>query len=502
MGYNSTWFKPGRQTQWAITVNCLNAFFLFGYDQGVFGGLISNPDFLDVVKHPSEAFLGFIVASYNLACLFGCLLNFFVGSGIGRRPTLWLAMLLISAGAVLQAASFGTPQMILGRIITGLGVGIDTSTVPMYQAELCKSHVRGRLVTTEVLFTALGIAVAYFFAFGMNFVGGAVAWRLPIAAQILPAVIISIVLFGLPETPRWLIERGRIEEATQVMCQVYGTGPEDEYIVAEKAAIIEALEIENANPFRWTHVLRKDRVQTGWRVWLAVLALTFNQWSGINVIVFYIGTVLEVNVGLPRSTALVAGGCMNLAFAVGSLVPAVYLDRIGRRNPMIYGTIGLGLCLMVISILLSYQGTSSEAVTSKVSIAFFALYMLIYGTSLNAIPWCYAPEILPLKARAKGTSLAVMMYWVWSFTIVMVTPTMITNIRWKTYVVFMACNFAIAPAIYFLFPETARLSLEEIDNIFIKDTVSIISSRNLMDTELRTSTSAKQTKAMETEHIE
>ncbi|THX23338.1 putative Myo-inositol transporter 1 [Aureobasidium pullulans] len=379
MGYNSTWFKPGRQTQWAITVNCLNAFFLFGYDQGVFGGLISNPDFLEVVKHPSEAFLGFI------------------------------------------------------------GVGIDTSTVPMYQAELCKSHVRGRLVTTEVLFTALGIAVAYFFAFGMNFVGGAVAWRLPIAAQILPAVIISIVLFGLPETPRWLIERGRIEEATQVMCQVYGTGPEDEYIVAEKAAIIEALEIENANPFRWTHVLRKDRVQTGWRVWLAVLALTFNQWSGINVIVFYIGTVLEVNVGLPRSTALVAGGCMNLAFAVGSLVPAVYLDRIGRRNPMIYGTIGLGLCLMVISILLSYQGTSSEAVTSKVSIAFFALYMLIYGTSLNAIPWCYAPEILPLKARAKGTSLAVMMYWVWSFTIVMVTPTMITNIRWKTYVVFMAC---------------------------------------------------------------
>ncbi|THV66411.1 putative Myo-inositol transporter 1, partial [Aureobasidium pullulans] len=420
----------------------------------VFGGLISNPDFLEVVKHPSEAFLGFIVpctkvASYNLACLFGCLLNFFVGSGIGRRPTLWLAMLLISAGAVLQAASFGvslrpahltkskasklTTQVDSADDLGADCVGIDTSTVPMYQAELCKSHVRGRLVTTEVLFTALGIAVAYFFAFGMNFVGGAVAWRLPIAAQILPAVIISIVLFGLPETPRWLIERGRIEEATQVMCQVYGTGPEDEYIVAEKAAIIEALEVENANPFRWTHVLRKDRVQTGWRVWLAVLALTFNQWSGINVIVFYIGTVLEVNVGLPRSTALVAGGCMNLAFAVGSLVPALYLDRIGRRNPMIYGTIGLGLCLMVISILLSYQGTSSEAVTSKVSIAFFALYMLIYGTSLNAIPWCYAPEILPLKARAKGTSLAVMVYWVCSFTIVMVTPTMITNIRWKTY---------------------------------------------------------------------
>ncbi|KAI5240365.1 hypothetical protein E4T42_08411 [Aureobasidium subglaciale] len=158
MGYHSTWFKPGRQTQWAITINCLHAFFLlvtryralpgdgirFGYDQGVFGGLISNPDFLAVVEPPSEAFLGFIVcrhyvlvlmrcevSSYNLGCLAGCLLNFFVGSGIGRRPTLWLAMLLISLGAVLQAAAFGlrigaltslkTPQMVVGRIVTGFG---------------------------------------------------------------------------------------------------------------------------------------------------------------------------------------------------------------------------------------------------------------------------------------------------------------------------------------------------------------------------------------------
>ncbi|KAI4851035.1 putative Myo-inositol transporter 1 [Aureobasidium sp. EXF-8845] len=502
MGYNSSWFKPGRQTQLAITVNCLHAFFLFGYDQGVFGGLITNPDFLEVVNHPSEALLGFIVSSYNLGCLAGCLLNFFVGGSIGRRPTLWLAMFLISAGAVLQAAAFGTPQMIVGRIVTGFGVGIDTSTVPMYQAELCKSHVRGRLVTTEVLFTALGIAVAYFFAYGMNFVGGAIAWRLPIAAQILPAIVISVVLFGLPETPRWLIERGRIDEATGVMCQVYGAGPDDEYIVAEKAAILQALEFETADPFRWTNILKKDRVHTGWRVWLAVLALSFNQWSGINVVVFYIGTVLEVNVGLPRSTALVAGGCINLAFAVGSLVPAIFLDRIGRRKPMIYGTVAMGLSLMVIAILLSFQGTAREAVTSKITIAFFVLYMLFFGSSLNAIPWCYAPEILPLKARAKGTSLAVMMNWVFVFTIVMVTPTMITNIKWKTYLVFMACNFAIAPSIYFLFPETARLSLEEIDHIFTKEDGTLDSSESLAHPDSYTFSKSQEAGVMETRQVD
>lgn len=131
----------------------------------------------------------------------------------------------------------------------------------------------------QVLFTALGIAIAYFFAFGMNFVGGAIAWRLPIAAQILPAIVISIVLLGLPETPRWLIERGRMDEALEVMCQVYGTGPDDEYISTEKAAILEALEIENQNPFLWSNVFKKDRVQTGWRVCLAIMSLIFNQAS-------------------------------------------------------------------------------------------------------------------------------------------------------------------------------------------------------------------------------
>ncbi|KAJ9143785.1 General substrate transporter [Pleurostoma richardsiae] len=486
MAYRHTWFKPGFQTQLAITANCLHAFLLFGYDQGVFGGLITNPDFLDVVKHPSTAFLGFIVSSYNLGCLFGCILNFFIGGKLGRRLALWLAMFLISAGAVLQTASYGVPQLIIGLIVTGLGVGIDTSTVPMYQAELCKSHVRGRLVTTEVLFTALGIAIAYFFAFGMSFVGGAIAWRLPIAVQIVPAMVISVVLFGLPETPRWLIERGRTDEAVRVMCQVYGATPDDEYVQNEKAAIIETLEIENQDPFRWTNVFKKDRVQTGWRALLAIAALSANQWAGINVVVFYIATVLEDNVGLARNTALVAGGCINLAFAVGSLVPGLFLDRIGRRKPMMIGAVGMGFTLMIISILLSFKGTDKERVTSKACIAFFVIYMLFFGASLNAIPWCYAPEILPLKARARGTSLAVMVNWVWVFTIVMVTPTMIANITWKAWLVFMSCNFAIAPMVYFWFPETSRLSLEEIDHIFIKE------DDNLVEGEAATETSDSQ----------
>lgn len=168
----------------------------------------------------------------------------------------------------------------------------------------------------------------------MDFVGGAIAWRLPIAVQILPAMVISIVLFGLPETPRYLIERGRMDEAVSVMCHVYDAQPEDEEIQAEKKAIVDSLELEKEADFKWMKAFKKDRIRTGKRVVLALAALQFNQWAGINVVVFYIATVLEQNVGLSRNMALVGGGCINLAFAVGSLVPALFLDRIGRRKPM------------------------------------------------------------------------------------------------------------------------------------------------------------------------
>ena len=150
------------------------------------------------------------------------------------------------------------------------------------------------------------------------------------------------------------MEHGRVDEAVEVMCKVYGAPPDDEYIVNEKRGILEALEIERQSPFSWANVFKKDRVHTGWRIILACLGLSFNQvrapcftpssgalqkanrgqWAGINVVVFYIATVLETHVGLSRNLSLVGGGCINLAFAVGSLVPALFLDRIGRRKPM------------------------------------------------------------------------------------------------------------------------------------------------------------------------
>ena len=113
------WFSPGRATRTAVAITCGQAFFLFGYDQGVFGGLITNPDFLNVFGHPEPGLMGIIVSIYNLGCLFGCILNFFVADRLGRRKAIWVAMLFISVGAVIQCSSYSRAQLMVGRFITG-----------------------------------------------------------------------------------------------------------------------------------------------------------------------------------------------------------------------------------------------------------------------------------------------------------------------------------------------------------------------------------------------
>ena len=157
-------------------------------------------------------------------------------------------------------------------------------------------------------------------------------------------------------------------------------------------------------------------------------------------------------------------------FIIGSFYPTFFVDRVGRRQPMMWGALGLAISMMMIAILLSFKGTSIEKQTSSAAVTFFFTYMLIFGGSINCVPWVYVPEILPLHARAKGTAIGVSGNWIWNFFVVMITPIILTRLAWKAYLIFMCTNFAFIPLVYFCYPETANLTLEEIDYIFIDET--------------------------------
>lgn len=191
---------------------------------------------------------------------------------------MWVAMVFILVGAVLQTSATAVPHLMVGRYITGIGTGIETSTVPAYQSELCEANMRGRLVASEPLFVGVGIEIAYWFDYGMSFTSGSIAWRLPIACQMIFAVIVIILVFGLPESPRYLYAHGRNEEALQVLCDVYDTQPDDPKIQKEQNDVLEALALEREHgEYKWSELFKRDEVQTGRRVLLAYGMQFMNQ---------------------------------------------------------------------------------------------------------------------------------------------------------------------------------------------------------------------------------
>ena len=199
--------------------------------------------------------------------------------------------------------------------------------------------------------------------------------------------------------------------------------------------------------------------------------------------------------------AQIIGGCIQVMFMFGSILPTFTLDRMGRRKTMMLGCGGLGVCMLMISALLSQADNVSNGQTfASASVAFFFLYMLIFGMSVNCVPWVYVPEILPLNARSQGTAIGISANWLWNFVVVraslstlyhtlitkkantsqvMITPVVINRLQWKAYIIFMATNLAFVPIFYFFFPETSNLGLEEIDYIFTGEGSPVVIARKM-----------------------
>ncbi|KAA8646389.1 hypothetical protein EYZ11_005230 [Aspergillus tanneri] len=452
----------------AILLTCQFAFALFGYNQGVFSGIVGNEDFLNIVHHPTTVFIGFIVSIYNVGCFTGTIVIFITSDRFGFRKTLWHSLAWILVGATLQASAFSRAQLLAARFLAGIGTGIMTTIVPVYQSELCEAQKRGMFVCFQPLAVGVGIVLSYWFDYGMSYVDGPISWRLPIASQAVFVFIVAFMAIGLPENPRWLYLKNRQEEGFQVLCDFYDCESDDPRVLKESQGIRRAIEVDAEHgEYKWRQIFKKDELQTGRRVLLAYGLQFMNQMGGINMIVSYVTTVFESNVGLSKKMSLLLGGIIQVMFVIGSIYPTRFADQIGRRKPMMWGSLGLFFCMMMISILLSFKGTTYEKQTASASIAFFFLYMLVFGASVNCIPWVYGPELLPLHVRAKGSAIGTSANWLWNFFVAMISPTLIQDLAWKGYLIFMCFNLVFVPIIYLFYPETAGLTLEEIDALFI-----------------------------------
>ncbi|WOO81318.1 Sugar transporter STL1 [Vanrija pseudolonga] len=467
----------GKALNFMVTFVAGTGFTLFGYDQGVMSGLLTLPSF--VARFPmtdtSGAFenrhnatlQSLLIAIYELGCMAGALSNLWVGDKLGRRHTISLGGVIMIVGAAIQAGAVDYAMMLVGRVVTGLGNGLLTSTVPAYQSECAKPHRRGQLVLFEGSLITFGIMISYWLNLGFYFTKGEVAWRFPIAFQIVFAIVMIafMYLFTLPESPRWLVARGRNAEALAVLAALDNTGVDDPAVRQTWHGILDAVAAESAEGFQFRQIFTHGNSQNFRRTLIGMLSQCFQQISGINLITYYLTSVLQ-DMGIQETLSRVLSGVNGTVYFLTSLVAILLIERWGRRPLMFWMALAQGATMAILAGLYNTNARGNKA-AQGVSVLMLFLFNTWFSIGWLGMSWLYPAELTGLRIRAPANALSTATNWLFNFYVVMATGPMFAGIRWGTYALFAACNILIiAPVVWIWFPETKRYSLEELDIIF------------------------------------
>ncbi|TVY57074.1 Sugar transporter STL1 [Lachnellula cervina] len=457
----------GRTLNWAITAASCQGFLLLGYDQGVMSGLIgADNQFGRDFNSPDPKMQGIIVSIYDIGCAAGCLFAFFFGERFGRKSMILAGGVTMVIGTVLLGSSTTLAQLLVGRIVTGVGNGFNSSTIPMYQSEMCKPKNRGILLCMQGTITIVGLCIAYWLDFGLSFVSGPVQWRFPISFQAFFAIALVLQTLPLPETPRYLIEKGRVTEASHILARLemdVNTAIDDDEVVFQRRQIETSLELESAGgPFRYSELLKGGKIQNFRRVCLCCAVNVMQQFTGANMINYYAPVVYANTMNLSRELSLILGGCTSLTYLLASFIPLFTVEKYGRRALLMFSAAGLCFCFSMVSILLSI-GTRSTAYAAT---AFVFIFQIFLGVGWLPIPWFYPSEVTTTRIRSRGQAVGGFVNWMCVFTVVQITPIAIASITWHTFIIFAVFCALWVPIVYCFFPETNQLGLEDVDHLF------------------------------------
>jgi MFS family permease len=197
-----------------------------------------------------------VTAIYDIGCFFGAIAAFIFGDYLGRKKTILVGTTIMSVGALLQCTAYSVPHMIVGRIVAGIGNGMNTATAPPWQSETSQAAWRGKLIVIELIMNIAGFSLSNWVTFGFSFLGGGVSWRVPLALQFIFIVILYATVPWLPESPRWLVMKGRFDEAEQILADLEGTEKEDPYIQTQLSEIKFAADYERDHAVRIRDLVR------------------------------------------------------------------------------------------------------------------------------------------------------------------------------------------------------------------------------------------------------
>jgi len=415
---------------------------LFGFDTAVISGTTSA---LTQTYQLSPFLLGVTVFSALFGTVLGAMLAGFPGERFGRRDSLRVMAVLYLVSGLGCAIAWNWYALVIFRFVGGLGVGGSSVLGPMYIAEISPAKLRGRLVGFFQFNVVFGILVAYFSNYVISLQQfGATEWRWELGVTAIPAALFFVMLFTIPRSPRWLVKKGRVAEARAVL---QATG--DENYEHDLQEIVASINIEQSQA---TEKLFTRKY--AFPIFLAVIIGVFNQLSGINVILYYLNQIFDY-AGFSKVSGnlqAVAIGATNLLF---TMIAMSVIDKLGRKTLLLVGAVGTALCLAGVSIIfLSGQHQNLLVWLLIGYIAFFAF-------SQGAVIWVYLSEVFPNSVRAKGQSLGSFSHWFMNAAISLIFPVVAHNSGAYPFVFFSVMMVVQFFVVWFVYPETKGLSLEE-----------------------------------------
>ncbi len=422
---------------------------LFGYDTGVIGGALL------FIKHDLDAMSDFdqqaIVASLLIGAVFGALAGGWLANSLGRRRTIIMAGAIYIAGALGSALSESVWELVAARLILGLAVGATSFVAPMFISEMTPPAIRGGTVTFNQLMLTFGILIAYIACWALADVPGNWRWMVGLAA--VPGLALAIGMHLVPSSPRWLVERGRHQQARDVLTRIHG----------KDAVTNELDEIKKvAGPKAGHLALLRPDLRPMLIVGIGLAA--FQQLVGINTVIYYAPTILSFT-GISAGSALTQALYIGLTNVIFTVAAILLLDRVGRRPLLLGGTAGLVIALVALGLFFRLDWLQNQV--PQLALAALLLYIASFAIGIGPVFWLMISEIYPLSVRGPAEGITAVVNWGTNFVVSFTFLTLVNALtRAGVFWIYAAIGVITIGFILWRVPETRGRSLEDIQKEF------------------------------------
>ncbi|WWC89933.1 uncharacterized protein L201_004862 [Kwoniella dendrophila CBS 6074] len=437
-----------------------------GYQATLLSGFQAMLSWQTFFRHPVGTRLGLYAASFFLPSIFTSFIGDYISTKYGRRWCIIIANIIILAGSIINTFANSIGMWVAGRAIIGAGVGIVKVAAPVLIQEISHPRLRPILGSAYQTFAYIGTFVAAFMTFVGLYIKGDWGWRFPSLLQIIGPVMVLIVTFLCPESPRWLIKEGKEEQATKVLATLHANGDENDALVQLEISQIKAA-LEREVNMKQASFLDFLRTPGNRKRLITLVALAFSlNWMGNGIITYYLSPVLKsVGITAPVQITLINSGLALWNLILASCA-AIGVDKFGRRPLFLISCLGM-LCSygVVMGLSAGFAQTKQHSLGIAV-IPFLFIYFGFYDIAFTPLPIAYTVEILPFNIRSKGMALFTSTATLGNAFNQFVNPIALKAIAWRYYGVYIGILIFYFVFIFLLFPETKRLSAEEASRVF------------------------------------